>query len=55
MSENKKLDFTKLLGFETVSEQVVEELDFQDETISAKLGAKVGDPPVEPAADSAQE
>jgi hypothetical protein len=49
MREIKKLDFTKLLGFETVSEQVSEALDFQDETISAKLGAKVGIDIEEPA------
>jgi hypothetical protein len=45
MTEIKKIDFTKLLGFETVSEQLSEGLDFQDETISAKLGAKVGPDP----------
>jgi hypothetical protein len=38
----KKIDFTKLLGFETISDQVSEGLDFQDETVAAKLGAKIG-------------
>jgi hypothetical protein len=32
MSEIKTLDFTKLLGFETVSEQLSQAIDFQDET-----------------------
>jgi hypothetical protein len=42
MSEIKTLDFTKLLGFETVSEQLSQAIDFQDETLGDKLGAKVG-------------
>jgi hypothetical protein len=42
MREIKKIDFTKLLGFETVSDQVSGSLDFQDETVAAKLGAKIG-------------
>jgi hypothetical protein len=46
MRESKKIDFTKLLGFETISEQASKGLDFQDETISAKLGAKIGPDPV---------
>ena len=40
MSTAKTIDFTKLLGFETVD--LPETLDFQDETLGAKLGAKVG-------------
>ena len=57
MREIKKLDFTKLLGFETVSEQVSGTVDFQDETIASKLGAKVGEitPPGGPALDAAKE
>jgi len=42
MRENKKIDLTRLFGFETVSEQPCDGLDFQDETFAAKLGAKVG-------------
>jgi len=36
-----KIDFSKLLGFSSVS-LISEEMDFRDETIAAKLGAKVG-------------
>jgi hypothetical protein len=39
-----KIDFAKLLGFDAVSDQIAGVVDFQDETIGAKLGAKVGDP-----------
>ncbi len=35
-------NFDKLLGFELVSRELLHELDFQDETLGAKLGAKVG-------------
>ena len=48
MPESNKMDFTKLLGFKTVSEQISEGLDFQEETVAAKLGAKVGDPNLDP-------
>jgi hypothetical protein len=37
-----KIDYAKLLGFEAVAKQISGGVDFQDETISAKLGAKVG-------------
>lgn len=42
MRERKDIDFARLLGFETVSEQLSGRLDFQDADIGAKLGAKVG-------------
>jgi hypothetical protein len=45
----QKIDYAKLLGFNAVSEQLSEGLDFQDETIAAKLGAKVGAEPLDPA------
>jgi hypothetical protein len=46
----QKIDYAKLLGFNAVSEQLSEGLDFQDETIADKLGAKVGlEPGGEPA------
>jgi hypothetical protein len=38
----QKIDFTKLLGFDAVSDDLSQGVDFQDETIGAKLGAKVG-------------
>jgi hypothetical protein len=39
-----KIDYAKLLGFAAVSDQLSGDVDFQDETISAKLGAKAGEP-----------
>jgi hypothetical protein len=42
MRKADTIDFTKLLGFETVTLELSEALDFQDETLGAKLGAKVG-------------
>ena len=44
MQDRSKIDFTQLLGFETMSDQITQSLDFQDETMDAKLGAKVGKP-----------
>jgi len=35
MQKTERIDFAKLVGFETISGQIVERLDFQDETISA--------------------
>jgi hypothetical protein len=40
-----QIDFTKLLGFETLSDQIAGGLDFQDESLSDKLGAKIGPEP----------
>jgi hypothetical protein len=37
-----KIDYSKLLGFEGVSDQLSGSVNFQDDTINAKLGAKVG-------------
>ena len=42
MQKPDTIDFAKLLGFETVTRERSEALDFQDETLGAKLGAKVG-------------
>jgi hypothetical protein len=42
MQKLEKIDLTKLLGFETVTREPTDVIDFQDETLSAKLGAKVG-------------
>ena len=38
----KKIDYSKLLGFATVSDRPSIKIDFRDDTIGAKLGAKVG-------------
>ena len=45
----EKIDYAKLLGFDSVSDELSEGIDFQSETIGAKLGAKVGHEPVNPA------
>ena len=37
-----KIDLTKLLGFEGISEELSGSVDLQDEVVNAKLGAKVG-------------
>ena len=42
MQKAEKIDFAKLFGFQTVSDQISGRLDFQDEIIGDKLGAKVG-------------
>ncbi len=44
MAMTDRIDFTKLLGFRTVSEQSAQGIDFKDETVAARLGAKVGEP-----------
>jgi hypothetical protein len=36
------IDFTKLLGFDTVNEELSAAVDLQDETFASRLGAKVG-------------
>jgi hypothetical protein len=43
---------SKLLGFGSISHQINGSVDFQDEDLAAKLGAKVGiDPPPPPPAE----
>ena len=42
MHDPTKMDYSKLLGFDTVSDELVNGIDFQNPTIGAKLGAKVG-------------
>jgi hypothetical protein len=41
MTKTQRLNFGKLLGFEVV-DQVHGEINFKDETMGARLGAKVG-------------
>jgi hypothetical protein len=46
MQKTEKIDFAKLLGFETVSDRLSGTFDFRDQTFGDKLGAKVGlEPP----------
>jgi hypothetical protein len=42
MPNHDSIDYAKLLGFASVTGYISEGVDFQDEAISAKLGAKVG-------------
>ena len=52
MKKSDVLDFSKLLGFDVIVDQISGSIDFQNEAIGAKLGAKVGaaeDSPVAPA------
>lgn len=44
----KTIDYRMLLGFSSVSEAVGKGVDFRDETLGSKLGAKIGQ--VEPVA-----
>ena len=37
-----KIDYSKLLGFDMVSDEAKVGIDFNDPTIGARLGAKVG-------------
>jgi hypothetical protein len=43
MKRQQPLDFKKLLGFDAVVEHVGGSVDFKNETVSARLGAKVGE------------
>ena len=45
MSTANKIDYSKLLGFESVGDLISESVDFQDDALAAKLGAKVGNDP----------
>ncbi len=45
MGRTKEIDFAKLIGFAAVSDHLSDGIDFQDETIGDKLGAKVGPEP----------
>ena len=42
MHRPTKIDYAKLLGFDLVSDELVEGVDFNNPTVGAKLGAKVG-------------
>ena len=52
MKRHDDIDFSKLLGFDAVNDQISGSVDFQDETIGAKLGAKVGIEPRMPPANA---
>ena len=42
MRKARGIDFARLLGFETLGERISDGIDFRDESIANKLGAKVG-------------
>jgi hypothetical protein len=42
MPETKRIDLQRLLGFDTVSHDLSGHLDFKNDTVEARLGAKVG-------------
>jgi hypothetical protein len=44
--QETKIDFAKLLGFATLEKVLETGIDFQDETLSDKLGAKIGPPEI---------
>ena len=46
MQKSDSIDFAKLLGFQTITDELANELDFQNETLGDKLGAKVGLEPI---------
>ena len=46
MQKSGTIDFARLLGFDTVAGDAGENLDLRNETISDRLGAKIG--PIEP-------
>ena len=43
MTKTKTLDFARLLGFAAVNRELEAGLDFQDQTVGDRLGAKVGE------------
>ena len=43
MNDNCKIDFSRLLGFQIMSDELEEPVNFQGETFAGRLGAKVGD------------
>lgn len=42
MAEANGLNYSKLLGFDAVARELADGVDFQDNLVSAKLGAKAG-------------
>jgi hypothetical protein len=55
MGKSQRLNFSLLLGFQAASDVIAGGVDFQDETVAARLGAKVGELDKEPASKLAFE
>jgi hypothetical protein len=47
MEKSDRVDFGRLLGFDTVCDELSGSVDFQNEVIGARLGAKVGPPEIQ--------
>lgn len=43
MQKTRAIEYARLLGFASISDQLSGSVDFRDENLGAKLGAKVGD------------
>lgn len=44
MAGSRRIDYSKLLGFDAVTQELAEGVAFQNDAVSARLGAKVGEP-----------
>ena len=49
MKKTSEINYSKLLGFEGIGDLISGDIDFKDEAVAAKLGAKVGADPDNPA------
>jgi hypothetical protein len=45
MKKASEINYSKLLGFESVGDLISGDIDFQDDALAAKLGAKIGNDP----------
>jgi hypothetical protein len=46
MKKASEINYSKLLGFEGIGDLISGSVDFRDEAVAAKLGAKVGADPL---------
>ena len=42
MKKASEINYAKLLGFESIGELISGDIDFKEEAVAAKLGAKIG-------------
>jgi hypothetical protein len=42
MKKASEINYAKLLGFESIGDLISGDIDFKDEAVAAKLGAKIG-------------
>jgi hypothetical protein len=50
----QKIDYAELLGFAAVSDQLSDGVDFQDETVGAKVAGTEPDDPAKPIKDASK-